>query len=56
MSGIGLTEELLARAERICRMVRMQQEANCNGYHEGGGASGRVEQGHPAEEKKEWLT
>ena len=51
-----LTEELLARAERICRAVRLQGEMTVSGYHERGGASAGDEQGRPAEEKTKWLT
>ena len=51
-----LTDELLARAERIYRTTRDEGGTRLSRYDEGGGSSSDFEQGHSAEGKKKWLT
>lgn len=51
-----LTEELLARAERLCRIPRPPERATATVYHDGSGVSADIEQGPPAEDTKKWLT
>jgi hypothetical protein len=52
MTGV-LTEELLARAERVYLMA-LAREAGL--YHGRDGVSAGFERGWSAEEKKNWLT
>ncbi|MGB9029025.1 MAG: hypothetical protein WCC27_02810 [Acidobacteriaceae bacterium] len=51
-----LTEELLARAERLYLIARARGEGIGGGYDWGGGFSALLQQGWPSEEKTKWLT
>ena len=51
-----LTDELLARAERVYTIIRMAEQTKLSDYDGVGGASARFERGWSAEDEKKWLT